>query len=228
MSLLLPEKLNKPFQAILFDLDGTLFDSEELHYQAFEEAMKEAGHEFRELAQEIVFQGSFKDLFKEVAKRLKITDEQMALIYQRKLELTISSSFADVDLIDGILSFLEFLKEQSVPMGVVTNADREYVDHILNEHNVTKYFQQTVSTSEIDNPKPDPEGYLKAAELMNIEPANILVFENSDIGIMAAKAANMNVIAIRDTDVLGVSNYEAADHIIDSFADDSINELSFK
>ncbi|MDP3970446.1 MAG: HAD family phosphatase [bacterium] len=225
MSLLLPESLQREFKGILFDLDGTLLESERLHYNAFVQAMEEFGYNFEEIAKNFPVEGNFRELFRKVAGKLKFSDEQYETIYERKMEITLTTPAGEIDKIDGVFSFLEYIFETGIPMGVVTNSDREYAENTLSIHDMSQYFSELITANDLLNPKPAPDGYLKGAELLNVNPNDIIVFENTDTGISAAKAAGMSVIAIRFTDVSGTSTYDEADHAVDSFADSSIDEL---
>lgn len=226
-NILLPSTLHQPFKAVLFDLDGTLLDSEGLHYGAFKQAMQEYGYDFDAIAKNMHYQGSFKKLFKDIGHELAFDEAKFDTIYARKVELTLAAAGTESDKVEGIISFLELLLEKSIPLAVVTNSERAYADYVLQAHDLLPYFQHVITGNDVAEPKPSPEGYLQAAGLFNIDPADILVFENSDAGIAAGKAAGMKVIAIQSTDVAGVSTFAEADLGIDSFADTAIDDLMF-
>ncbi len=226
-NLLLPRSLQKLFKAVLFDLDGTLLDSEGLHYGAFRQAMNEYGYDFDQLAKSKHYQGSFKKLFQDIGHELAFNEAKFDEIYERKVELTLAAAGTESDKIEGIVSFLELLTERGIPLAVVTNSEREYANYVLQAHELAPYFQYMVTGNDVTTPKPSPLGYLQAAQLLNIAPTDALVFENSDVGIQAGKAAGMPVIAIRTTDVVGNSTFADADYSIDDFTDTTLDDLQF-
>ena len=224
----LPTNLQQPFQGVLFDFDGTIVDSEAQHFAAFRQAMDEHGYDFKSVADKLHMQGNFRKIFEGVAKELQLPADMYDQIYQRKMELTLGLRLGDIDLIEGIVSYLEYLREQNIPAGIVTNADPEYIQHVLRLHDLDQYFQAIVTPDDHNEPKPAPDGYLLGASRLQIDPSAALVFENTDTGISAGKAAGMPVIAIRDTDVQGLSTYEEADHVMDSFADPVLDDLHYE
>lgn len=220
----LPRSLQKPFQAALFDLDGTLLDSEELHYQAFKQALTEFGYDL-DSVNPIQYGGSFRKMFEAIARQFRLPNDLFEEIYQRKVELTTEWPASSVELIDGIASYLELMKERSVPMGIVTNSELAYVQHVLTQFDLARYFDHIVHAEHVVNPKPAPDGYHYGLELLGLTPDNVVAFENTDGGIMAAKQAGLAVIAIRGTDRSGISTYTEADLTIDHFADPLIDDL---
>lgn len=228
MSLYLPTALRQPFQGVLFDLDGTLIDSEALHYTAFKQALLEHGYDLDSLGDTIQYGGSFRKLFLAIAERFHLPDDVFEQIYERKVEITLATPAHTVDILDGAISFLELLKERSVPMGIVTNSEQAYVEHVLSGFDLAQYFDHIVHAEHVTQPKPAPDGYLRGLELLQLPPDRILAFENTDAGITAAKAAGLKVIAIHSTDPLGTSTYEDAHLSIDHFGDTALDDLLFE
>lgn len=225
MSIYLPEKLRQPFQGVLFDLDGTLINSEPLHYGAFKQALKEFGYDLDSLGDTIQYKGSFRKMFAAIAAKFNLADDVFEEVYQRKVEITLEHPAEDVEMIEGVLSFLEVLKEKGIPLGIVTNSEQAYLDHVMDAFDLRQYFDHFVHADLVMNPKPAPDGYQYGTRLLELPASNILVFENTDAGIEAGKAAGHSVIAIRTTDHLGLSNYEQADLGIDDFGDAALDDL---
>ena len=92
----------------------------------------------------------------------------------------------------------EFLAEASktVPLAVGTNAEPANVDFTLNGAGIRQYFRAIVDGSQVARAKPAPDVYLRGAELLGVEPANCIVFEDSPVGIEAARAAGMRVVGL--------------------------------
>ncbi len=227
MHLYLPSTLQQPFKGVLFDLDGTIIDSEEMHYAAFKQALMEYGYDLDSLGDGIQYGGSFRKMYAAIATKFHLADDMFETIYQRKVEITLEHPANSVELIEGILSFLELLKEHNIPMGVVTNSEQAYVDHVLAGFELQDYFEHIVHADLVANPKPAPDCYHYGTKLLGLDPTEVLVFENTDAGIESAKAAGLSVIAIHSTDHLGTSTYEQADLTIEHFGDPAVDDLEF-
>ena len=225
MHTFLPQRLQQSFRAVLFDLDGTLIDSEPLHYGAFKQALKEYGYDLDSLGDAVKYGGSFRKMFAAIAAKFNLADDIFEEIYQRKVEITLEHPAYDVPLVEGAVSFLELLKEQNLPLGIVTNSEQAYLEYVLDAFDLRQYFTHYVHSGLIMNPKPAPDGYEYGRKLLQLPADHILVFENTDAGILAAKTAGHPVIAIRNTDHLGLSNYEEADLGVDHFGDAALDDL---
>jgi HAD superfamily hydrolase (TIGR01509 family) len=114
-------------------------------------------------------------------------------------------------LVPGLRAFLE--RHRDLPMGVGSNAEPENVAFVLDETGLRPYFRVVVNGHQVRNPKPHPEIYLRVAELLEAEPADCIVFEDSPSGVAAAVAAGMRVIGLRTTYV----NLPGTALIVDNF-----------
>jgi HAD superfamily hydrolase (TIGR01509 family) len=118
-------------------------------------------------------------------------------------------------LVPGLRAFLE--RHRDLPMAVGSNAEPQNLALVLEETGLRGYFQVVVDGHQVHHPKPHPDVYLRAAGLLQTEPANCIVFEDSHSGVAAALAAGMRVIGLRTTydnlpgAVLTIDNFESGE-----------------
>ncbi|MDZ7738280.1 MAG: HAD-IA family hydrolase [Bacteroidales bacterium] len=84
-----------------------------------------------------------------------------------------------------------------IPLAVGTGGPRDTVMHTLEVIDMKKYFRHVVTADDVKNHKPDPETFFKCAELLEVAPSDIIVFEDGDLGIRAAKSAGMQAVDVR-------------------------------
>jgi HAD superfamily hydrolase (TIGR01509 family) len=100
----------------------------------------------------------------------------------------------DRRLVPGVKQFLE--RAESAPIGLATNAEPANVDFVLDRSGLRPYFDSIVDGTQVASAKPAPDVYLLAAERLGVAPANCIVFEDSPVGIEAARAAGTRVVGI--------------------------------
>lgn len=118
--------------------------------------------------------------------------------------------------IKGLENFLTELKNNGVKMAMATSATVEDIDFILNKVPIRDDFDEIVNSSMVTKPKPNPQIFLKAAELLNVPPERCVVFEDSLAGIKAANAAGMKVVGI--TTGNSANDLPPVDLVIDDYA----------
>ncbi|QOC91326.1 HAD family hydrolase [Micromonospora craniellae] len=190
--MMLPLPLGE-FQAYLFDCDGTIVDSMPLHYTAWRQALDEWKCAFPE------------DLFYAWAGRptLDIVD---ALNQQQGLNMPVDTVVARREEhyqrllptaagIPGVLHHIEAAHGR-IPFAVVSGSTREAVTASLDALGILDRFDVLVCAGDYTRPKPDPEPFLRAAELLGVSPHACLVFEDADLGIEAAVAAGMAAVRV--------------------------------
>ena len=184
-------------KAAIFDLDGTLVDSFDAHFKAFETSLEQMGassseDEFRmhfgKMAWVIVC-----DHLK--SKGLVKTEEKCRLIAERKNELFLEN-VGLVRLIDGVIPFLDSLSDLGIPMSVATNSSRKNAYAVLESTGILDYFTAVLSCDDVQAPKPDPMMLELAASLMEVSKKESIVIEDSVYGIMAAKQAGMFTLGV--------------------------------
>jgi len=189
------EKLHlTPGLGLIFDLDGVIIDSMPFHQRAWQRYLEVTGigssdsldfmHGQRN--EEIVrgLLGPEADLQTVVAHGA--AKEQM---YRDMLRERLGEH-----LVAGIAEWLAHIS--GPPIALATNAERANVDFVLDGGRLRPYFDAIVDGSQVERPKPAPDVYLRAAELLEIPPRNCIVFEDSPVGVAAAVAAGMRVVGV--------------------------------
>ena len=211
---------NKKFDAVIFDLDGTLIDSMWVWENVDKEFLgkrniavpvemnKEIeGKSFTETAE------YFKNRFElsMSIEEIKAEWNEMAWEFQTKKVL----------LKAGVKEFLEFLANNHIKMGIATSNNMSLVVAVLEALDIIKYFDQIRTSCEVGRGKPFPDIYLKVAEDLQVDPQQCLVFEDIPNGVRAGKNAGMLVWGIKDRQIQEVWNEveQLADNVVTNYYD---------
>jgi len=205
--------------ALIFDMDGVILDSNPLHREAWTVFCRRYGVEATPAMLESMYgrrnDQIVRDFFGEDLTPAEIAARGAA---KEHLYRELLASRIQEVLVPGIRAFLN--RYRVVPMAVATNAETENVDFVLDHAGLRDYFRVVVDGLQVTHPKPHPEIYLRAAELLQTAPANCIVVEDSLTGVAAAKAAGMRVLGIATTYV----NLPGADVMADNFCDGILDE----
>ena len=121
--------------------------------------------------------------------------------------------FRDLQPIKGIPELLANLKKDGIAIGLASSSEKAFIEMVLEELGIRGYFQAVVSGEEVERSKPEPEIFLRAAELLNVDPADCLVLEDSRHGVEAAKRAGMKCIGYQNPNS-GPQDLSRADKIV--------------
>lgn len=184
---------------IIFDMDGTLVDSEVISKRAFEITLKGLGLEYDDEFLEGFLGGTIKSAKERLNDRYGDKELTETIMYSKGLVLKKILQEEGVELKPGVLNLLEFLKERNYKMAVGTSSNRESAIERLTSVGIIDYFDYIVAGDDVENGKPSPDIFLKIAEHFNVKPENCMVFEDSRLGIRAAKNAGMMPMLVPDT-----------------------------
>lgn len=183
------------FDAVIFDCDGTLVNSMPAHFDAWCEALASygAGGIFKEDVFFAMGGRPTRDIVVDLNDEydLKLDPEAIALAkrdaFLAKLHL--------VELIDEVADFAKSLRGK-VPLAVASGGSRYVVEKTLRLLDCSDWFDEVVTADDVANGKPSPDIFLKAAQLLGVAPERCLVIEDAPPGVIAAKAAGMQVVTV--------------------------------
>jgi beta-phosphoglucomutase len=182
-------------QAVIWDVDGTLVDTAELHFQAWEALARDLDRPFTRAD----FAATFGRRNPEILHQLfpgAFTEAVMADLADRKEELYRAAARRGVELLPGVRELLEGLHAAGFCQAVGSSAPRANLDLILSLTRTEPFFQAVVSSEDTQRGKPDPQVFLVAAERLRVPPARCVVMEDAVAGVQAAKAGGMKCVAV--------------------------------
>jgi HAD superfamily hydrolase (TIGR01509 family) len=181
-------------EAVVFDLDGLLLDTEQVWDEVREGLVRERGGRWHEGAQAAMMGMSSPEWSRYMHDELGLEEppeEISAEVVRRMMR-----RYRDrLPLIDGAVEAVERLAARR-PLGLASSSNRELIDLALEASGLGRLFRATVSSEEVARGKPAPDVYLEAARRLGVEPYACAAIEDSRSGILAAGAAGMRVIAI--------------------------------
>ncbi|CAN5433867.1 beta-phosphoglucomutase [soil metagenome] len=187
-----------PFGAI-FDWDGVVIDSGRLHARSWQLLADELG---RTLTPDSFIRGfgMKSDRIVEQIHGWAKERSEIARLANRK-EALYRELVADGQIapLPGVVEWLHRLNEAAVPCAVASSTARQNIDAVLRRIGLEEAFREIISAQDVVNGKPDPEVFLQAADRLGIAPARSVVFEDAHVGIDAAHAAGMKVVAVATT-----------------------------
>jgi len=184
-------------KGIIFDLDGTLVDSMPYHFAGWKKACEKFGADIDPSFLRLHTGSPGWIIASEIIKTCKL-DSSITIddILKAKLE----DFYSNQHLIKPIEPVVAIVRKYygKLPMAIGTGGHRDAVERTLEVTGLKKYFDIVITANDVQNHKPHPETFLKCAELMNVEPRFIQVFEDGDLGIEAARRAGMIVTDVRE------------------------------
>ena len=182
------------YQAIIFDLDGTLADTMPLHYEACNLVCEKRGFQF---PLDFFYAEAGKpttEVFLNLMKLKNLTYD--GLVLGEEKEQKVLEIMHKVTFVEPVKEIFDFYKGK-LKYAIGSGGQRVTVDLTLKNLNISNDFDAIVTCDDVAKYKPHPDTFIKAAELMGIDPQKCIVFEDGDPGIEAAKAANMDYLDIR-------------------------------
>lgn len=210
--------------ACIFDLDGVVVDTAKYHYIAWKSLANELGFDFTEEDNE-----RLKGVSRMTSLDILLSIGGVELDQKTKLELADKKNKNYVEyilkmtpdeILPGVKEFMNELRSNGVKIALGSASKNAMT--ILNQLELTDYFDVIVDGTHVSNAKPDPEVFLKGAELLNVSPSDCVVFEDAEAGVEAAINGNMKCVGIGSPNVLGKANI-----VVPGFVGFSMTQLNF-
>ena len=216
--------MRKP-EAVIFDMDGVLIDSEPIHIDIERKLFDKLGiavsaevhrnylgvagdYMYQDLKTKFGLPGSVSELLQ--------FDDAFRCDYFRQLK--------DLTLNEGVLNLIREIGQAGIKLGVATSSSPALAAILLERCEILSLFDGVVTTSEAGRSKPFPDVYLMAARKIGVGPADCVVFEDSPNGLSAARRAGMFTIAVQTSSV-DIQELSAADFLIQTFEETSLQQV---
>ena len=189
---------------VIFDLDGVLIDSKELHYEALNEALRSISSEFEITPREHAtkYDGlSTKKKLEMLRQEKGLKPESFEQVWKLKQEITVRM-LGEIKIDETLVEFMKYLKAKNLSLAVASNSVRNTIDIVLRNLGISNFFTLILSNEDVTSPKPHPEIYWKVMTHFGVLPENTVIFEDSYVGRLAAQRSGARLIPVDNRDDL--------------------------
>jgi HAD superfamily hydrolase (TIGR01509 family) len=210
-------------QAVIFDMDGVIIDSEELWFRVGESLLSIYGIDYtEELRKKIMGMGS-RETMELIKRTYSIEDSVGCLLEQRDRIVLKVFNENIIPLIPNAVEFIKMVSGNGYKTALASSSPQELIDLVINRLGLAGYFSAIVSGDRAERGKPYPDIYLLTAKELEVDNRGCLVLEDSPNGVKAAKNAGMKCIGI--TTNASREELREADLLVDSYGDLSIEKM---
>jgi beta-phosphoglucomutase-like phosphatase (HAD superfamily)/choline kinase len=221
------EYINNSF-LYLFDLDGTLVETDKVYYKVWEQILKDFNITLTQsIYDTYIFSNSDSNVKKTLLRSCPITLEDLS---KKKDEYFLQYSNNLIKTVEGSEKFIQSIYEKGYPIAVVTNCNRLVAEHLIKLCNLDKYVYQIIVGNECSRAKPYPDPYEKALEIFGVPSNRSFIFEDSSNGVLSAKGVSPKCLVGISSNPIGSDilfpNFTNINHnILESFQTDKVNDF---
>ena len=188
-------KFPKKLQCVIFDMDGVIIDSEEIHKKAYYETFKSLGVDVSEELYKTMTGSSTINAFQKLVKHFNLNDIPEELVLQkRKRYVNYFENDPTLALVHGVKELIQFLNKQNLTLVLASSSAMVNINRVFSRFDLNQYFTAKISGADLTASKPHPEIFEKAAILGGVSKEQCIVIEDSDNGIKAANDAGIFVV----------------------------------
>ncbi|SEO63222.1 HAD family phosphatase [Mucilaginibacter sp. OK283] len=216
-------------KAFIFDLNGTMINDMPYHTKAWQTLLNDqlgGNFTWEEVKKEMY--GKNPEVLVRMFGTNRFTVDEMNDLSYKKEQKYQQEFLPHLALLPGLREFLEAAYQKGIPMAIGSAAIPFNIDFVLDNLDIRHYFKAIVSADDVVLSKPHPETFLKAAQLLNAEPTNCIVFEDVPKGVEAAANAGMKAVVLTTTHI--AQEFEHLDNVLhfsEDFNDAFIEALAF-
>lgn len=207
---------------IIFDLDGVIVDTAKFHFQAWKRLANELGFDFDEIQNEKLKGVSRRDSLELIlgwgGVELSEEEKQKWMTQKNDWYLEFVDAMDQNEIMEGVTPLLAELKFQKIPVALGSASKNS--ERILKQLDLIDFFDFIIDGNKVKKGKPHPETFLLGAKALGLKPENIVVFEDSEKGVKAAKTGGFKAIGIGSS-----TNLYEADYVLPGFANISYNTI---
>ena len=213
---LVPEE-PQPVKAVIFDLDGTLIDSESVAMVAWKATVAHFGAAFDERHQSLIIGIRLEEALESVIDFFSLPISAETLFDKLAQEWR-KATEGGLPVMPGVYELIDAIEARGIPWGVATNSERDYAHYHLDAVQLLQRVKAVVGSDDVAKGKPAPDVFLECARLLEVDPINCLAVEDTAVGHFAAAAAGMTVIVIPN-DWSDQTEFSEADRIYNSLSE---------
>ncbi len=204
------------YSAVIFDLDGVIWDGEPLYHRAFDVILEPYGVTVSNEEYTNVIGSSVEAAWAWVLKQKRI-DEPVEKFLRPYDDAVMQLLREPIEPLPGVRELLRDLHARKIPVGLASASLRNWIDATLAGLDLENQFAATVAANEVEHAKPAPDIYLRAAELLGVDPETCVAFEDTMFGTQSAKSAGMFVVQVRAAST-ALPPLSEADAVIERYA----------
>jgi beta-phosphoglucomutase len=210
--------LPKEIKCLIFDMDGVIIDSEEIHKKAYYETFISIGVDVSDDLYKTLTGSSTINAFQRLVTHFKLDlNPEELVLNKRKRYVNFFENDPTLHLVDGVEELIKHCYNKGFTLILASSSAMVNIDRVFNRFNLNQYFSAKISGADLSASKPHPEIFEKAAVLGNTPKKNCVVIEDSDNGIKAANDAGIFVFGYRNK-MSEDQTLENANFIIDDFS----------